>query len=72
MSPRPRVHQHDASTGNTAMRLPARKRRANAPTRPETADPSAQRASRARAESLASETVIGRPARCRPITGVFW
>jgi hypothetical protein len=31
-----------------------------------------QRESRARAESLASVTVIGRPAFCRPITGVFW
>ena len=34
--------------------------------------PRAQRESRARAESLASVTVIGRPAFCRPIAGMFW
>jgi hypothetical protein len=27
---------------------------------------------RARADSLAAVTVSGRPARCRPITGMFW
>ena len=32
----------------------------------------AQDVSRARAESFASVTVSGRPARCSPITGMFW